>query len=251
MTSKSNSLLNPFGITCVAFLFLLATGCRTPSKQENKSSPQGILKISGSMQRVMLMGELSGTIDIDTISSKEHVYGIGPIEYLKGEIMLWDGQSYYSKVTSDLQMKVDSGYQIKAPFFVYTNVDSWKEFNLPDSVIDNLKLEDYLVKLSKDHSPPFVFKISGVIDSASIHVVNLPDGTVVRSPKEAHTGQRDFVVADEMVYIVGFFSMEHQGIFTHHTSYVHMHLLTSTKKSMGHVDKLHFKNGSTKLYLPG
>ena len=94
---------------------------------------------------------------------------------------------------------------------------------------------------------PFVFKLKGQIDSAKIHIQNLPKGTKVSSPEEAHQGQINYALGNSEVEIVGFFSTEHKGIFTHHDSNVHMHLITTNRKKMGHLDEL--KIGKMKLYL--
>jgi acetolactate decarboxylase len=83
-----------------------------------------------------------------------------------------------------------------------------------------------------------------------VHIVNLPKGTQVHSPEEAHRGQVTYPVTSEACDMVGFFSREHQGIFTHHDSYVHVHLLTQDKKKMGHVDEMIMQKGSAKLYIP-
>jgi Heavy metal binding domain/Alpha-acetolactate decarboxylase len=89
------------------------------------------VKIAGAMMNVMHKGELFGTILLDTIKNKKHLFGLGPIEYLKGEVLIVDGHSYISKVASDNTMTVDENYNVKAPFFVYENVEKWKQVNLP------------------------------------------------------------------------------------------------------------------------
>jgi acetolactate decarboxylase len=207
------------------------------------------VKISGAMANVMMGGELFGTINLDTIDNKEHLYGIGPVEYLKGEIMIWDGQSYYSSIDGPHSMKVNSSFKLKAPFFVYTNVKSWKKVAIPKDVLTNADLEAYLTELNKGSDKPFVFKLETTVATSDIHVVNLPDGSKVASPADAHKGQEDFTVKDQWVHILGFFSLHHQGIFTHHTSYIHMHLMTDDHKFLGHVDTLKLGVGLTDLYL--
>jgi acetolactate decarboxylase len=42
------------------------------------------------------------------------------------------------------------------------------------------------------------------------------------------------------VEIIGFFSTEHKGVFTHHDSFLHMHLITKDKEKMGHLDAATF-----------
>ena len=60
------------------------------------TAPQ--VKIVGQMKDVMKKGKLFGNINLDTIENKEHLYGLGPIEYLTGEILIIDGKSYQSNV---------------------------------------------------------------------------------------------------------------------------------------------------------
>lgn len=207
------------------------------------------VKIVGEMRRVMHKGELAGTISLDTISNKTHLYGLGPIEFLTGEIMILDGKAYVSTVVSDTSMKVEEMFSVKAPFFVYSNVNEWQEIDLPDSVQTLSQLESFLDGATQDHARPFTFKLTATIETGNVHIVNLPKGSQVHSPEEAHRGQVTYPVTNEPCDMVGFFSREHQGIFTHHDSYVHVHLLTQDKKKMGHVDEMTLVKGSAKLYI--
>lgn len=100
----------------------------------------------------MWKGQLYGSIDLDTISN---LYGLEPVEYLRGEVLIIDGKSYKSTVVSDSAMKVEETFKIKAPFFGYSNISKWKEQNLPDSIQTIQQLETYLDekrKHPKDHS---------------------------------------------------------------------------------------------------
>ncbi len=40
------------------------------------------VRIAGQMKNVMWKGQLQGTISLDTIAPKEHLCGLGPVEYL-------------------------------------------------------------------------------------------------------------------------------------------------------------------------
>ena len=147
-------------------------------------------------------------------------------------------------------MKVDESYSVKAPFFAYDQIEAWKDHTLPDSIRTIKQLESYLDVVTRQLSRPFMFKITGMAETATIHIVNLPAGSTVSSPSEAHQGQIDYELVNEQMEIVGFFSKEHKAIFTHHDSYVHMHLITKNRKKMGHLDEILFKEGSLTLYLP-
>ena len=210
----------------------------------------GDVKIVGEMKNVMWKGQLSGSINLDTLTNKTHLYGLGPVEYLRGEILIVDGKSYKSTVVSGKTMKVEETYDLKAPFFGYAVISKWTEHELPDSVQSIPQLENYLDQTTKNASRPFMFKLTGTVEQATIHVVNLPEGSKVSSPDEAHEGQKNYDLKNEQSEIIGFFSTEHKAIFTHHDTFLHMHLITKDRLKMGHLDKVVFKKGTVKLYLP-
>lgn len=206
--------------------------------------------IIGQMKDVMWKGELSGKINLDTISDKNHLFGLGPVEYLRGEILIIDGKCYKSRVVSDSTMQVEVTYNIKAPFFGYTNVEHWNEHLLPDSVQSIPQLENYLDATTNSSPRPFMFRLRGEVTFANIHIVNLPVGSHVSSPQEAHVGQKNYELNNEQSEIIGFFSTEHKTIFTHHDTFLHMHLITADLQKMGHLDDMRFNKGAMKLYLP-
>ncbi|MBE2188727.1 MAG: acetolactate decarboxylase [Candidatus Kapabacteria bacterium] len=235
--------------TISSFLLITACGTNQSTIQEDKSGSNSV-KIIGAMRNVMHKGELFGTISLDTISNTSHLYGLGPLEYLKGEILVIDGKAYVSRVITDTSMKVEENWEVKAPFFVYANVEKWKEVSFPDSIQTIPQLEIFLENISENKQHPFVFKVSATVQNGDIHIVNLPEGTEVHSPEEAHQEQRNYPINNEPVEMIGFFSTEHQGVFTHHDSYVHIHLITNDKKKMGHLDDVVFKKGTVQLFLP-
>ncbi len=230
-------------------LFLLSSllifSCNSSKKKEKPTHQE--IHIVSAMKEVMWKGELQGKINLDTISNKKGLYGLGPISYLSGEILINDGRVYTSKVTSDSTMQVLKTSKVEAPFFVYGNVTHWKEVELPPEIINLQTLESFIDKTMKARETPFVFKLKGEVNSASIHIQNLPEGKKVSSPKEAHQGQVTYHLENEEVEIIGFFSRKHQGIFTHHDSFTHMHLITSDEKKMGHLDAAQFNQ--LKLYI--
>ncbi len=204
----------------------------------------------GAMRNVMWKGQLQGTIDLDTISNRENLYGLGPVEYLSGEILIVDGVAYRATVLTDSTIKVEKTFALKAPFFVYTQVKQWQEHPLPDSIKSIPHLENFLNMITKTSPRPFAFKLVGTLESAAIHIVNLPAGISVSSPTEAHQGQIDYNLTNQPAELIGFFSTAHKGVFTHHDSFVHIHLITHDKNIMGHLDKMEMNPRSMKLFLP-
>lgn len=201
------------------------------------------------MKNVMWKGQLSGNINLDTIANKTGLYGLGPVEYLAGEILIINGKSYKSSVAADNSIKVEETYHIKAPFFSYANITRWKEQVLPDSIRTIKQLERYIESITRQYPYAFLFRLHGTIEKAIIHIVNLPQGSTVSSPNDAHKGQVNYEISNEQADIIGFFSTQHKAVFTHHDTFVHMHLITTDLKKMGHLDQL-FLGKAIKLYLP-
>ena len=225
--------------------------CDSKSKKNTATIEKNTtVQVVGAMKNVMWKGALEGTINLDTIKNKKGLYGLGPVEYLTGELLIIDGSSYVSSVMTDSTIAVKETYQVKAPFLVYGNQMDWDTENLQADIKTIKDLEVYIDSISVDFKKPFVFKLKGKVDAADFHIQNLPKGTKVSSPDEAHQGQANYSLENNEVEIVGFFSTKHKGIFTHHDSNVHMHLITSDRKKMGHLDKVIFGNSTIKLYLP-
>lgn len=231
-----------FGISAV---FL--SSCHWVDRESPRPYAYEDVKIVGAIRNVMWKGELGSRIDLDTISNRDNLYGLGPVSGLTGELLIKDGTTYISRVTTDSTMTVEKSFNVSAPFFVYTNVREWKEIPLPEHIRSTGQLEKFIDTETQEYKRPFSFKLMGTA-SAAIHVQNLPNGTRVSSPEEAHMGQTDYSLIDESVEVVGFFSREHQGVFTHHDSFLHMHLISEDESKMGHVDEL--KIGKMTLYLP-
>jgi acetolactate decarboxylase len=250
-SSAITRLINKLASTCsvACFVLLVTSDMEAQDVIKNKTVDHSI-HIVGAMSNVMHKGELFGTIDLDTISDKDHLVGLGPLENLAGEILILDGNAYKSTVVNDQEMRVTSTYSVKAPFFVYTHVEHWQDVMLPDSIKALPQLEHFLDQITQKFPRPFCFRVSAKVDSAVIHIVNLPPGTKVTSPEDAHLGTQEYIIRDKPVILIGFFSTEHQGIFTHHDSFTHIHLITADHKQMGHLTSIKFKPGSTRLLLP-
>jgi acetolactate decarboxylase len=235
------------GLIIVLFLIVFL-GCNFVTKAPNTEHTYSDIVRVAAMKDVMWKGELQGKINLDTIKNKNGLYGLGPNAFLQGEIVIINGKNYVSKVTSDSTMTVAHIDSVEAPFFVYTNINEWKSLGLPKTIKTIKDLEQFIDSKTKDKKRPFAFKLKGTIENGMIHVQNLPKGTKVSSPQEAHQGQVNYNLGNETVEIIGFFSKEHQGVFTHHDSFLHMHLITKSLNRMGHLDEVSIKKMT--LFLP-
>jgi acetolactate decarboxylase len=202
--------------------------------------------VVGAMKNVMWKGELAGLIQMDSLN-KKGFYGMGPVEYLKGELMIWDGDVYQSSVLNSNEMNVKKTSTARAPFFAYEYINEWEEIDLPEGIKSLKELELFLDKRFNRINIPFFFKLEGYVDSANIHIVNLPEGKVVRSPDDAHQGQMNYTITKRNVSFLGFFSRNHKAIFTHHDTFIHTHLITQEKDMMGHLEDVILSSKRAKL----
>jgi len=233
-------------ITALALLLLLGA-CQNPKPAT--SAPGPVVPV-GAMKNVMWKGQLQGIIHLDTLQPRQGLYGVGPLQGLQGEIMINNGQAYLSTVLTDSTMQVIPTFDLKAPFFVYGHVNHWRQVPLPDSVRHLASLEAFITQQTAQQTQPFVFKVVGQAQKATIHIQNLPTGTRVSNPKEAHQGQVKYALQNKAIELVGFYSTQHKGVFTHHDTYMHIHLITQDLQQMGHLDALLLAPGQNVLYLP-
>lgn len=220
------------------FLALALLACDPNRKPPTYTREDGSLNVVGSMRDVRYDGKTKGQIQLDTINKREGLYGLGPAAFLQGELLIINGQGFRSQVSNSKEMQVEETFDAKAPYFVYTYQQDWQEFTLPPSVRTLQQLLDYVDRMTTSKARPFVFRLSGRVKEADIHLANLPNGVYPSEPKEALTGQQRYHLTDRDVDIVGFFSVNHQGIFTDLDSYGHLHLITTDRDMMGHLDGL-------------
>lgn len=197
------------------------------------------IKVAGEMRNIMQKADLAGTIDLDTLK-KENLYGLGVVEGLKGEIMIVDGNIFVTSVDNG-HVKSQQSDVVKAAMLVYSKVEKWSPVSKPGRVQSLGELETYIesvISAGKNSShEPFAFLIKTKKATISHHVIDWYSGThhTMSNHKQfATTGESK----NDEVTILGFYSDHHQGVFTHHDSKIHLHVLINETKIVGHIDQL-------------
>ena len=210
------------------------------------STSKSSVKVVGEMKDVMWKGDLKGKIATDSLNSKE-TYGLGPIEFLKGEIVVFEGQSYVSKVVDSISHEVSKVPSVSAPFFVYSSNSDLKivKFNRKNYTLK--ELEEYVNLVYKDYDQPLLIRIDGIFENIKVHSVNLPEGKKVSSPDEAHQGLTQYDFKNISGSLIGFFSRHHKAVFTHHDSFFHSHFISDDRKVLGHIDETNFNSTNVTL----
>lgn len=197
----------------------------------------GPVTATGAMRNTMFNGQLAGLIQLDSIA-KPGTYGIGPLEHLRGELMVWDGDAYQSSAKGDSAMVVEERPDSRAPFFVHQHVSKWTTLQLPDSIRDLPTLDAFLTARFAALGKPFAFKLQGKVTEMHAHIVDVTPGTVVNGPDDANRENKHYTLRDRNMDLLGFFSTKHKAVFTHHDTNIHVHAITAERDWMGHLESL-------------
>ncbi|MEO9894399.1 acetolactate decarboxylase [Aurantibacter sp.] len=189
---------------------------------------------------------------LDTLPDTSNLFAMGPYDKMKGEITVVDGKPFYASALVDNKAMVSQSWDIRSPFFVYSNVKEWQAYDINGSLnsIDEIQNKVATIAMSKgyDLNEPFAFKIEGEIEQLTAHVVT-PRSADVEGYRPDIKSQK-FNLHKVKGQIIGFYSEQHQGIFTGSKSFVHVHFLKDDQTFMGHLDKISSGNNPLKLYLP-
>ncbi|ELR73110.1 hypothetical protein C900_05745 [Fulvivirga imtechensis AK7] len=229
------------------YLSLLLSGalmaCNTPHLQDVE------VHYAGELRKMMHQNDISAKVDLDTLRGMGRLYAIGALDSLKGEILVENGTPYVSVVQNG-GVSVLNDFNYQATLLVYTIVEAWGRHNLPDTVETMKDLEYYLSGLAKKEGlrSPFPFRLEGKATAAEYHVIQ-PLAVSKATHDEHRKAGYQGVLENEKVYITGFYSTGHHGIFTHHNSNLHMHVRNEKADEMGHVDALRLDK-DVKLFIP-
>jgi acetolactate decarboxylase len=210
------------------------------------------VNVAGEMKNIMHKADLSAHISLDTLLSHPNMYGLGPAEGIKGELMIIDSKAYWCKVENG-KANTSANNNAKAAMLVYAQVPSWKSIAITDGIKDYSALEKIVEELASKNgqslNEPFPFMIKGAITKSSYHVIDWIEGT-----QHTFDNHKQFAkygsFKKEPVTLLGFYSNKHHSIFTHHTTNMHVHIMDDKKTTVGHIEEIATTANSITLLIP-
>ncbi|HKF09092.1 MAG TPA: acetolactate decarboxylase [Xanthobacteraceae bacterium] len=197
-------------------------------------------------------GKLAAALDLRMLATTPHLYGIGPIEQLRGEVTIIDSRPSLSRVGPDGTVQVTESFKTGAPFLVWAEVPAWRTAPVPPDVRAFTDLEAFVPRAAAaaglDPQRPFPFLVSGREDLIDFHILN----RIGNEPHNAEIHKKiqvSFELKRTDAIIVGFHSFSHRGIFTPMDSAIHMHFQTLYNSASGHIQTLEIGSGAM-LSLP-
>jgi acetolactate decarboxylase len=191
-------------------------------------------------------GRLAAAVDLRSLATTPHLYAIGPIEQLRGEVTIADSRPSLARVGPDGEVRVTESFEAGAPFLVWAEVPAWRTVPIPTEVRSFSDLEAFVPRAAQssglDPQQPIPFLIRGQHDLIEFHVINrigdAPHGM------EMHKKiQVTFELKRAEAIIIGFHSVLHRGVFTPMDSAMHIHFQTADNSKSGHIQKLELGKG--------
>jgi acetolactate decarboxylase len=221
--------------------------------QDAPSDRQGAVvevRWSGELKNVMMKGDLRGTIELKSLAKMPHLYAVGALEGLQGEVTILDSAVSIARVKEG-KVVVGEVAQGKTCVLVYAQVKHWKELPLPKSTKSLDQLETSLIEAAKKEginvNRPFPFLVKGKVAEGKYHVLRHPGD--LKDPHDVHAkAQVKYVLKDAAVELLGFYSDKHLGIFTCGGN-LHVHLRSGDGKASGHLDEVSLGD-EMRLFLP-
>ena len=214
----------------IALLVALAACARDPAPGDRP------VRVWGELRKIMHDGDSAARVTVDEIRRDGYNHALGALSGLRGEIAIDDGKLCLSHAEPSLAKEPE-----EATLLVAARVTAWHDISIPaDIPPDQLdaRLEALLVAASVDLSKPVPIRIEGTTTDLHWHVV-APGAT-----HDTHaTAGPHGVEATSSAPLVGFFSRDHAGVFTHMGETTHLHTCR------GHVDRVGVSAGA-RLRVP-
>ena len=122
------------------------------------------VEYSGALMNIMA-GNIAGTISLDMLKEKENVYALGALEYLTGEIQIFNGEVVNSSV-NDSTVVLTSSLNNNASLLVYTSVREWIEVEIPSQFTTKDEVEKFVfdtaIEKGINVENPFPFLLTGI-----------------------------------------------------------------------------------------
>lgn len=234
---------------------MITISCGNPVEKEIESVekvPSFKVEYAGALMNLMHKNDVSAKVALSEYEKVEHLYALGAMENLKGEIQIFDGHPVNSYV-EDGVMKFDSSYGKKAALFVAAAVAEWRKFPVPDTIVTKEEFEAFVAKSALENgidvSEPFPFIMEGVVKKTDWHVINWKDGDTEHSHEKHISSGLNGTAKNAAIVMLGFYSDAHHAVFTHHTTNMHIHMRLADGTIAGHVDDFEL-DGKMTLKLP-
>jgi acetolactate decarboxylase len=220
---------------------------------------QSPVVVYGELRAIMQRGDLSAKVSLDTMNFTPSTIGLGVASGLKGEIIIVEGKPYISYLKNG-KVVTEQSNDIKAAMLVTSDLipkrtisegvvmERRESHALTDisSMADFEYILDKVVVAEKELTSPFGFSLKVFSENLVYHIIDWAEG-VEHTPDNHKQFAVKGKITNEEVMIIGFYS-EKPGIFTPHSSKIHLHVYHPKTGVVGHVDEINIKSAVLTIY---
>lgn len=236
--------------TTCAVLLGLCSCARASTTPSTANKPATEVKVWGALREMMHEGRTESRVAIAPLLATPHMYAVGAIAGMRGEITILDGTAWIAVGERDAGRATAGVADEGAALLVASYEADWSRVVIKEDVAF-AQLDQQIEVLAKaagvDVDKPFPFVVEGQFADVGWHVLKGPPGA---GSNHDHTGNA--VVGEAATIdgtLVGFFSKHHQGSFTHLNQNIHVHLVNAASALAAHVDQISLR-ASDVLRLP-
>lgn len=239
-------------IGAVAAAAVTLSACGKPPPARVDAPP---LQVFGSVHEVMMEGSVDGKVGLGEVATGDGAHGLGALSGLRGEATVIAGETClaYPDGPDRIRVELTRAPTEDAALFVVANVSAWLPVPIPRDLAHG-ELDGFIGEAARsrgwDGARAFPFVIEGPVRRLAWHVV---DGSRLGDGAGGHGAHLEASVRGELTggspVMVGFYSTQHQGVFTHHGAASHIHFIDRARRVCGHVDDVGVGSGAV-LRLP-
>ncbi len=241
-------------VALVALVMTAVTGCQgTP-----QAPPSELLRYGG-MHETIGRQQHQGRVALAEVLDRPHVYGVGAVEGLRGEITIVDSAAVVAGVARDGSVEPRSPAGVQATLLVGGSVPEWTDVAVAAAVAPD-DLDAWVASTAEvaglDPGAPFLFVVEGTVTDVRLHVINGACPLHARMRKlTLAADERPFELeAGALAGIVaGVYAAGSVGELTHPATSVHAHLVWQDEgagsRVTGHLERFGLAAGAV-LRLP-
>jgi len=209
------------------------------TSEQNKLEWHTLVEYAGALKNSMLNGDITAKMKLSKLQQKKNLYALGAVGNLKGEIQIFNSKPIITSVKNE-KIVFDDTFKKKASLIVYTQVLEWKDFKVPNKIKNRKEFENYLKLIAEknglDTKKPFPFLLNGKFKKNDWHVIDWDENDKEHTHEKHRESGLYGTIKNTDFEMLGFFSTNHAGIYTHHTTNMHIHFKTKDNTLAGHSD---------------
>ncbi len=230
--------------TFVPISCLVLASCVAPVPWDEEVQAYGAL-------RAMFHEDQTGPmVNLSQLLPAPDLYGVGALADLAGEVTIVGGKTYLSYPDGDTaRTEIVSTSDEAATLLVVTGVPAWRAI-VTEAPIRFEEIGEKIGELASaagmdvDRRLPFL--LEGEFEDLQWHVIDGRRLAAGGTSHEDHLGSAVKLKRDRAsATLIGFYSKNDQGVFTHMGSVTHVHCVLEEPLSAGHVDHVIIPAGTT------